>query len=165
MYSRPAAHLKGWGAGAGRRYKTSAGRAGPKSGRAETGHELGFVAALFFLKALKIIMTRSLPVPSFCITYRIVKFRKAEVHYYLSHCYTIAWDRIYDQLSLRVSARSLALCVCICSHSRSRNYERILTKFGTGADNRNGQDEFVSGGNRKMVKVRLSTKQLKNDPR
>ena len=71
-------------------------------------------------------------------------------HYYLSHCYTIAWDRIYDQLSPRVSARSV--CLCICSHSRSCNYERILTKFGTGVDNRNGQDEFVSGENRKMVR-------------
>ena len=56
--------------------------------------------------------------------------------------------------SVRVSARSVArsLPVCICSHSRSRKYERILTKFGTGVDNRNGQDEFVSGENRKMVK-------------
>ena len=109
-------------------------------------------------------MNLSLLVPSFCITYRIVKFRKAEVHYYLSHCYTIAWDRIYDQLSLRVSARSV--CVCICSHSTSRNYERIhVTKFGTGVENRNGQDEFVNGENRKMVRCPLPTKLLKNGPR
>jgi hypothetical protein len=42
-----------------------------------------------------------------------------------------AWDRIYDQLSLCVP---LSVCVCNCSHSRNRNYERILTKFGTGIE-------------------------------
>ena len=38
----------------------------------------------------------------------------------------------------------VCVCVCIGSHTKSRNYERILTKFGTVVDNRNGQDEFVS---------------------
>ena len=47
---------------------------------------------------------------------------------------------------------SVCVYVCICSHSKRRNNERILTKFGTVVDNRNGQDEFVSGENRKMLR-------------
>ena len=69
--------------------------------------------------------------------------------------------------SVRVSARSVY--VCICSHSRSRNYERILTKFGitkfgTVVDNQNGQDEFVSGENRKMARGPFTHKTAQNGP-
>ena len=80
---------------------------------------------------------------------------------YLSNCYTIAWDRIYDQLSLCVL---LSVRMCNCSHSRSRNYVRILTKFGTVVDNRNGQDEFVSGENRKMVRGPFAHKTAQKRP-
>src|SRR5208282_5266922 len=89
-------------------------------------------------------------------------------YYYLSYCYTIAWDRIYDQSSLCVFLLALSLarslCVCICSHSKSRNYERILTKFGTVVDNRNGQDEFVSGENRKVVRGPFAHKTAQKRP-
>src|SRR5208282_5562684 len=81
---------------------------------------------------------------------------------YLSHCYTIAWDRIYDQSSLCMFLLALSLarslCVCICSHYKSRNYERIFTKFGSGVDNLNGQGEIVSGENRKVVRCPFAHK-------
>ena len=68
--------------------------------------------------------------------------------------------------SVRVSARSLCVCVCpcICSHSKSRNYERIVTKFGTGVENRNGQDEFVSSESRKMVRCPFAHKTAQKRP-
>jgi len=69
--------------------------------------------------------------------------------------------------SVRVSARTFYVCVClcICSHSKSRNYERIVTKFGTGVENRNGQDEFVSGKNREMVRGPFFYKTAQNGSR
>jgi len=35
-------------------------------------------------------------------------------HFYLSHCYTIAWDRLSNQFFC------LCMCVCVCGHAYGR---------------------------------------------
>jgi len=47
---------------------------------------------------------------------------------YLSHCYTIAWDRLSNQFF----CLSVYVCmyVCICGHAYGRIFQPIVTKFG-----------------------------------
>ena len=61
------------------------------------------------------------------------------------------------------------LCGCVSVRTlKVANYERIKTKFGTMVDNRNdnrnGQDEFVSGENRKMVRGPFDHKTAQKRP-
>ena len=55
--------------------------------------------------------------------------------HYLSHCYTIAWDRLSNQFFLSVYV-CMCVCVyvcmyvCVCRHAYGRIFQPIFTKFG-----------------------------------
>ena len=56
-------------------------------------------------------------------------------HFYLSHCYTIAWDRLSNQFFLSVYVcmyvcMYICMYVCICGHDYGRIFQPIFTKLG-----------------------------------
>ena len=48
--------------------------------------------------------------------------------YYLSHCYSIAWDRLSNQFFCL--CMYVCMYVCVCGHSYGRIFQPIFTKFG-----------------------------------
>ena len=52
--------------------------------------------------------------------------------YYLSHCYTIAWDRLSNQIFCLCMCVCMYVCmyVCVCGHAYGRIFQPIFTKFG-----------------------------------
>ena len=52
------------------------------------------------------------------------------LYHYLSHCYTIAWDRLSNQFFLSVYVcMYVCMYVCICGHY-GRIFQPIFAKFG-----------------------------------
>ena len=69
----------------------------------------------------------------FSIMYKMTT--SSVIHYYLSHCYTIAWDRLSNQFFLSVYVcvyvcMYVCMCVCVCGHAYGRIFQPIFTKFG-----------------------------------
>ena len=70
--------------------------------------------------------------------------------FYLSHYYTIGWDRLSHQF--------LFVCVCICGHAYGRIFQPIFTKFGKNLWGLNRKNWLGWGRNPKMPSPILSPK-------
>jgi len=59
--------------------------------------------------------------------------RSVNFYFYLSRCYTIAWDRLSNQFFLSVYVCvyvCMYVCVCVSGHAYGRIFQPIFTKFG-----------------------------------